>query len=79
MTEIHDLGLKFGDALSNVRERSTTSNLQILFKSFKDDAIKLIRTKAKAAVPKMEKKIQQLENNAQSLRDDPNLESEDKR
>lgn len=79
MTEIHDLGLKFEDALNNVKERSTSSNPQILFKSFKDDAIKLIRTTAKTAVPKMEKKIEQLNNNSQSLRNDPNLDSEDKR
>jgi hypothetical protein len=79
MTEIHDLGLKFEDTLKNVREPSTISNPQILFTSFKDDTIKLIRTKVKAAVPKMEKKIEQLDKDAQSLRNNPNLDSEDKR
>jgi hypothetical protein len=77
--DIHDLGLKFERALNNIVERTTTSNPQVLFKSFKDDVIKLVRTKAKVAIPKMEQKIKKLQKEIQPMLANPDLEKDNMR
>jgi hypothetical protein len=79
ISDIHDLGLKLENDLDDIHERSATSNPQLLFKSFKDDMIKLIRTKAKVAIPKMEQKIKKLQSEAKTLLKGSNLEDEDQR
>jgi hypothetical protein len=55
--EIHNLGLKFEQELDNINYRSSISNPQLLFQSFKNETIKLTRDKAKGAIQKMKQKI----------------------
>jgi hypothetical protein len=77
INDIHNIGLKFELELNNLNERSTLSNPQTLFQSFKDEMVKLIRDRAKVAIPKMEHKINALKSDAKKLLKNPDLENED--
>src|SRR5216684_8028587 len=76
LRDIQDLGMNLEKDLAAIVNRSTTSNPQVLFKSFKDTITKYIREQAKVAVPKMNEKIRVLKVQLMEVLRDPNLDNE---
>jgi exonuclease III len=73
--EIQLLGRGMESCLEG-NERSPTINPQTTFKHFKDEMIKIIRDKAKVAIPKMERQIKNLHKDLDNLLKSPDLDTD---
>lgn len=74
--EIQKLGVDLEKEIANIVDQSSTSNPQLLFKTFKDEVVNSVREHAKKVIPKIDNTIKRLKDQIKSILEGPNPDNE---